>query len=146
MDRTLVLKAIADETRLKTITLLLRHNYCVRALARKLELSESGVSQHLKVLREAGLLTGQKKGYFMHYDVRRDILHTLAGEIEALARIERELCTPDEGGCPTTEQERCHLLKQECSEEVKAFCHGTDFAKGDRSHEHHGHCHGHRSK
>ena len=52
MDRTLVLKAIADETRLKIITLLLRHNYCVRALARKLELSESGVSQHLKVLRK----------------------------------------------------------------------------------------------
>ena len=66
MDRMLVLKAIADETRMKILLLLLRHNYCVRALARKLELSEGAVSQHLKILRDAGLLIGEKKGYFMH--------------------------------------------------------------------------------
>lgn len=59
MDRSLVLKAIADETRMKILTLLLEHNYCVRALARSLELSEAAISQHLKVLREAGLLIGE---------------------------------------------------------------------------------------
>ncbi len=89
MDRMLVLKAIADKTRMKILSLLLRHNYCVRALARKLELSEGAVSQHLKILRDAGLLIGEKKGYFMHYDVDRGVLHALAAEIDGLASLER---------------------------------------------------------
>ena len=144
MDKTLVLKAIADETRMKILSLLLRHNYCVRALARKLEFSEGAVSQHLKVLRDAGLLNGEKKGYFMHYDVNREVLHKLAADIEALAFIERELCTPEEGGCHPSEQERCHIQKQNCDEETKEFCHGADFTKGEKSHEHHGHCHCHK--
>ena len=84
MDTTTVLKAIADETRMKILTLLLRHSYCVRGLANALELTEATISQHLKVLREAGLLVGEKRGYFMHYDVERSALHELAGEIEAL--------------------------------------------------------------
>ena len=104
MDRMLVLKAIADETRMKILSLLLRHNYCVRALARKLGLSEGAVSQHLKVLRGAGLLTGEKKGYFMHYDVNREVLRALAAEIEELASLERKPCTPEEGGCHSSEQ------------------------------------------
>ena len=132
MDRALVLKAIADETRMKILLLLLKHSYCVRALARKLELSEGAISQQLKVLREAGLLTGEKKGYFMHYDVNRDELHALAADIEALASIEREVCIPEE--------DDSHMQKQNCSEEVKAFCHGSDFAKGEKDHEHPGHC------
>ncbi len=131
MDRTLVLKAIADETRMKILSLLLRHNYCVREPARKLELSEGAVSQHLKVLREAGLLSGKKKGYFMHYDINRDVLHALAADIEALTSVEREVCKPEAGGCSSTEKERCHAKKQKCSEEVKEFCHGKNFARGE---------------
>jgi ArsR family transcriptional regulator len=146
MDRTLVLKAIADETRMKILSLLLRHNYCVRALARKLELSEGAVSQHLKVMRDAELLSGEKKGYFMHYDVNRDVLHALAAEIESLAAMERELCTSGEGGCHSFEQEHCHVQKQNCNEEIKESCHGADFAKGEKDHEHHGHCHCHQSE
>lgn len=147
MDRVLVLKAIADETRMNILTLLLQHNYCVRALARKLNLSEAAISQHLKVLREAGLLIGEKRGYFMHYDVNRNVLHELAADIEELAAIERELCTPESGGGHTSEQELCHVQKQKCSAEVKEFCHGSDFElKGESHHERHGHCNCHKSE
>ncbi|WP_418747109.1 ArsR/SmtB family transcription factor [Frisingicoccus sp.] len=142
MDKTLLLKAIADETRLKIVTLLLQHNYCVRALARKLEISEAAVSQHLKVLREAGLLVGEKKGYFMHYDVNRDVLHELASEIEALAEIEREACSPMQGGCQNKEAEKCHNQdKNKCSDEVKEFCHGHNHDNET----HTGHCKCHHS-
>jgi predicted transcriptional regulator len=41
------------------LTLLLRNNYCVRTLANELNLTEATISQHLKVLREAGLLVGK---------------------------------------------------------------------------------------
>jgi ArsR family transcriptional regulator len=136
MERTLLLKAIADETRIKILTLLLKHNYCVRALARNLDFSEATISQHLKVLRKAGLLIGEKRGYFMHYDVQRETLHELAREIEALAAMERESCTPEKGGCHSSEHERCHV-KGKCTNETKAFCHGTTF--DNKAGGHHGH-------
>ena len=123
MDKSVVLKAIADETRMKIIILLLKHSYCVRALARNLGLTEATISQHLKVLREAGLLVGEKRGYFMHYDVQREVFHELAAEIEALAAIEREICTPEKGGCEPSAQANCHV-KGECSDDTKVgFAH-----------------------
>lgn len=142
MDRSLVLKAIADETRMKILTLLLEHNYCVGALARSLELTEAAISQHLKVLREAGLLIGEKRGYFMHYDVERNVLHELSREIEALATIEREACMPEKGGCQTSGQEKSHV-KGECSGETIEFCHGiVSEVKGGG---HRGDCKCHKS-
>ena len=122
--RTGLLKAIADETRLKIITLLLSHNYCVRALAKQLEISEAAVSQHLKILREAGLLIGEKKGYFMHYAVNRNVLRDLAHEIHSLADIERKACLPEQGVCQTSETAKCNHQQRACSGEVKEFCHG----------------------
>ncbi len=104
MEITKLLKAIADETRFQMLILLLRHNYCVRALSRKLNLSESAISQHIKVLKEADLLTGVKKGYYMHYDVNRGTLREISFKIEELAAIEREVCKggSNHGNC------QCH--------------------------------------
>jgi ArsR family transcriptional regulator len=124
MDKKKVLKAIADETRMSILKLLLRHNYCVRALANELNLTEATISQHLKVMREAGLLAGEKRGYFMHYTVERTMLRELAKEIEALADIEQEACRPESrDDCPAGETKDCPK-KGECSDEVKEFCHG----------------------
>ena len=141
MEKTIILKAIADETRMKILNLLLKHNYCVRALARNLGLTEATISQHLKVLREAGLLTGEKRGYFMHYDVKRKALHELAAEIEVLATIEREACDPETGGCESTGNVNCKV-KSKCSDETKEFCHGKNHGEGEN---HHGNCKCHKS-
>ncbi|NLJ70069.1 MAG: winged helix-turn-helix transcriptional regulator [Clostridiaceae bacterium] len=124
MDKTKVLKAIADESRMSILKLLLKHNYCVRALANELQLTEATISQHLKVLREAGLLVGEKRGYFMHYSVEREVLHELAKKIEALAATKREACQPEKrDDCPADEKKYCHK-KDKCRDEVKEFCHG----------------------
>ncbi|NLT44933.1 MAG: winged helix-turn-helix transcriptional regulator [Thermotogaceae bacterium] len=80
-----VLKALADNTRYEIIKLLLRREFCVRALSRRLCISESAVSQHLKVLRSAHLVKGHKKGYFTHYSVDR-------GKLKALSNRLAELC------------------------------------------------------
>ncbi len=128
MDKKRVLKAIADETRMNILKLLLRHNYCVRALANELKLTEATISQHLKVLREAGLLVGEKRGYFMHYTVERPVLHELAKEIKALADIEQEVCLPENrDDCPANEKRECSK-KGTCSDEVREFCHGADHS------------------
>ncbi len=99
MQNSAVLKALADDTRRQIVILLLRHNYCVGALARELNLSKGAVSQHLKVLKEVGLVTGKRKGRLMHYEVSQDALKGLAAEIEKLASIQRQPCIPPAGGC-----------------------------------------------
>lgn len=95
MELLIVLKAIANETRLKIVKMLLQNNYCVRALSQKLKLSEAAISQHLKILREAGLISSEKKGYYRHYNVNVDVLRQLASEIEELAISGKYACNPN---------------------------------------------------
>ena len=63
MDLLTCLKALGDSSRLNLINILLKSDLCVGALARMLKLSEPALSQHLKLLREAGLVRGEKRGY-----------------------------------------------------------------------------------
>ncbi|NLI13448.1 ArsR/SmtB family transcription factor [Pelotomaculum propionicicum] len=86
MDEIMViLKAMADETRLNILNLLLTHDFCVGALAKRINMSEAAISQHLQVLRRAGLVRGEKKGYFTHYWVDRDVIIKAAEEIKKIA-------------------------------------------------------------
>lgn len=82
-----ILKSLSDETRYNLVRLLLSHDYCVGALAKKMNISESAVSQHLKVLRNAGIVKGDKRGYFTHYYVDRDFLKEAAKEIIELSEV-----------------------------------------------------------
>ena len=64
-----VFKALSDPTRLRLVQLLAEHKglLCVNALAHRLEVSQSAVSQHLRVLRQARLVQGERHGYHVHY-------------------------------------------------------------------------------
>lgn len=72
------LRALADGTRFRIIDLLLTHDLCVGALATRLNISEAAVSQHLQILRKAGLVRGEKRGYWTHYSVDKIAFHQLA--------------------------------------------------------------------
>jgi ArsR family transcriptional regulator, arsenate/arsenite/antimonite-responsive transcriptional repressor len=82
-----MLKALADETRFNLLNLLLTHDLCVGALARHLKISEAAVSQHLKYLREAGLVKGEKRGYWTHYMVAKERLIELAELLRGLTNL-----------------------------------------------------------
>jgi len=75
------LKALADETRFRIIDVLLTHDLCVGALAGRLNISKAAVSQHLQILRKAGLVRGEKRGYWTHYSVNRNAIHDIAEEL-----------------------------------------------------------------
>jgi len=87
---TQVIKALSDDNRLSILGMLLRHDLCVGALSKHIGVSEAAVSQHLKVLREAGLVTGEKRGYYTHYAVNRDLLRDTAEELLRMADQRRE--------------------------------------------------------
>ena len=66
--------------------LLLRYNFCVGALAQNLGISKAAVSQQLQILRKAGLVKGEKRGYWTHYSVERESLNKLAEELIELGK------------------------------------------------------------
>ena len=104
----LAFKALADENRMLILRLLLRRSCCVRALSRQLDISEAAVSQHLKILREAGLVSGEKSGYFTHYTVNRATLQALADILAAMSSAAAcAPCTPLHGGCSQEEFRKC---------------------------------------
>ena len=69
-----VLKALGEPKRFLLLQLMAKRGYCVQALAKQSQLSEPAVSQHLKVLREAGLVYGMKRGYYTHYCLDKEAL------------------------------------------------------------------------
>ena len=76
-DMAEVFKALSDPTRLRLLKLLGGGQaLCVNALARKLGVTQSAVSQHLRVLRQTGLVAGSRKGSFIHYSLKTDRLGT----------------------------------------------------------------------
>lgn len=62
-------RALASPSRLRILSLLSRRSLCVNGLARALGISQPAVSQHLEVLREAGLVSGERMGVMVHYRV-----------------------------------------------------------------------------
>lgn len=78
-------KALSDETRFKLFLLLSEKQLCVGGLAEVLGISKPAVSQHLKVLKNADLIKGEKVGYFTHYKVQKEILLEIKAVIEELA-------------------------------------------------------------
>ena len=103
----IVLKALGDPKRFLMLKLLSERGYCVSALARVSQLSESAVSQHLKILREAGLVYGVKRGYYTHYCVDRDALGAVIDELSAMRDVQRKPCDGPFYGCPEAEHVRC---------------------------------------
>ena len=56
------MKALCEPSRCRIVSLLAERAYCVSALATLLNLSVPAVSQHLKVLRDAGIVYCEKYG------------------------------------------------------------------------------------
>jgi len=75
-ELTEIFKALSDPTRLGLIKLLSDHQgeLCVNVLAHKLGVTQSAVSQHLRVLRQTNLVTANRKGASVHYSINIDKL------------------------------------------------------------------------
>ena len=75
-ELTEVFKALSDPTRLRLVKLLGDHEgaLCVNALASRLDVSQSAASQHLRVLRQTGLVKSERRGSSVHYLLDQDSL------------------------------------------------------------------------
>jgi DNA-binding transcriptional ArsR family regulator len=84
-------KILGVDTRVKIIRLLSGNSLCVGALSRRLGITPGAVSQHLRVLKSAGLAVPEKKGYFVHYSLNEQALHNWKSEINKLLTVQEKL-------------------------------------------------------
>lgn len=76
------LTALADPTRREIFELVARHPQAVGELAQKLPVSRPAVSQHLKVLKDAGLVIDRQQGNRRIYQLNPDGLGTLRAYLD----------------------------------------------------------------
>jgi DNA-binding transcriptional ArsR family regulator len=121
-----ILRALADETRFKIINLLLTHDLCVGAIAQRLEVSKAAISQHLQILRNTGLVWGEKRGYWTHYSVERNLLKQISNE---LTEIADQVFNP-EGICLRTCSSEANIKERMGKEMCKDCCEHPEKLKG----------------
>ena len=92
-----VFKALSVETRVKTIELLKSEGpLCVSNIAELIGITPAAVSQHLKILRQAGLVRNERKGYWIPYSIDEE-------GMERCRQVLNDVCSC---GCQGTENFR----------------------------------------
>jgi ArsR family transcriptional regulator len=84
-----VFKAMGDPVRLRLLSLIASYEggeACVCDLSGVFDLTGPTISHHLKVLREAGLITGERRGTWIYYRVRPEALSQVSGVLAADAQ------------------------------------------------------------
>ena len=67
-------KLLSVDKRIEIIEQLKKGAMSVNALAEALKISQSAVSQHLRVLKAAGLVEAEREGYWIYYSLNREVL------------------------------------------------------------------------
>jgi ArsR family transcriptional regulator len=79
--------ALSDQTRLSILERLRRGERCVCELTDALDAAQSRLSFHLRVLKDAGLVTDRREGRWMYYTID-------AGTLAEVAELAQTLATP----------------------------------------------------
>ncbi len=81
-------KALGDPVRLRLVALIAsRPEVCVCDLTGQFAVSGPTISHHLKVLREAGLISGDRRGTWVYYRVDPDALQQLGVLLQATPTV-----------------------------------------------------------
>jgi rhodanese-related sulfurtransferase len=78
-------KALGNPARLEVLELLAQSERTVDSLAAELGLSTANASQHLQVLRGAGLVETRREGLFVHYRLADEAIVSLSGALRTVA-------------------------------------------------------------
>ena len=67
-------KILSVDKRIEIIELLKKEPMSVNALAEALGVTQSAVSQHLRVLKGTGLVKDERQGYWIYYSLNKNVL------------------------------------------------------------------------
>ncbi|WP_309050943.1 metalloregulator ArsR/SmtB family transcription factor [Streptomyces sp.] len=84
-----LIRVLADPLRLRIVTLLARETLCTTHLVEETGARQTNLSNHLRVLREAGVVDTEPCGRFTYYRLKPEVIEALAGQFTALAASAR---------------------------------------------------------
>ncbi|PLS08408.1 ArsR/SmtB family transcription factor [Neobacillus cucumis] len=93
-----VLKLLGDKTRLAIIAILIHRECCVCEFQEVFDMSQPSISQHLRKLKDAGLVKEERRGQWIYYSLNQqselyglieDILEHVPDQIEKIKIIEK---------------------------------------------------------
>jgi DNA-binding transcriptional ArsR family regulator len=80
-----IFKALGHPIRYKIVKFLYDGPKCVCKLNESIEFSQANLSQHLKILKDAGILSSEKVGMNIHYRISDDEIKEIIDSVEKLA-------------------------------------------------------------
>ncbi|MEU5288879.1 metalloregulator ArsR/SmtB family transcription factor [Streptomyces sp. CA-278952] len=96
---TELIRVLGDPLRLRIVTLLARETLCTSHLVEETGAKQTNLSNHLRVLREAGVVETEPCGRFTYYKLRPDVIARLAGQFADLADSART-AAENKRACP----------------------------------------------
>ncbi|MGW0774937.1 ArsR/SmtB family transcription factor [Streptomyces sp. NPDC002835] len=98
---TELIRVLADPLRLRIVTLLAQETLCTTHLVEETGARQTNLSNHLRVLREAGVVETEPCGRFTYYKLRPDVIEAVAGSFAELASAARATQAADtKRACP----------------------------------------------
>ncbi|MDY2986738.1 MAG: metalloregulator ArsR/SmtB family transcription factor [Peptoniphilus sp.] len=76
VENSKVFKAFCDPKRLAILDMLKQGEKCACVLLEKLDLTQSGLSYHMKILTEAGVVIGRQDGKWTYYNLSEEGIET----------------------------------------------------------------------
>jgi len=107
-----VFRALSCKKRMAIVQLLLAQKSCVGAIAEKLGASQSSISQHLRVLRDGGIVQDHRCGYHIHYTVNKEMFEQMVNTLsEMLNSVENWTECPKKGKLCADQKTSVNTLK-----------------------------------
>lgn len=94
-----LIRVLADPLRLRIVTLLAEETLCTTHLVEETGAKQTNLSNHLRVLREAGVVETEPCGRYTYYKLRPDVIAQLAGHFADLAESARN-AADNKRACP----------------------------------------------
>ena len=85
-----VFKALGDENRIQILQYLMNGERCACYLLRDLDITQSTLSYHMKILASTGIVTVRRSGTWMHYSINEEMIDAV---VEGMSVFRNSLCT-----------------------------------------------------
>ena len=104
-------RILSAATRVRIVQLLKGGALCVGALSARLDITQGAVSQHLRIMRDAGLLVAERRGYYIHYRLNPERMARCRSGLTRLLTIQRSSAPGKRGTCAKQGEKRCAKKK-----------------------------------
>ena len=95
LDNARVFKAFCDENRLMILEMLQSGEKCACILLEKLNIAQSTLSHHMKILVDSGVVSARKEGKWTHYSISNDGVQYAKALLDQLTSVSDN----SEAGC-----------------------------------------------